>query len=144
MRDIGKNIRVLREKKGMTQEALAEALFVTRQTVSNYETGRSQPDLDTLVRLAALYQVPVEELIYGRRSERRAVLLRRAAWGVVIGYLVLLLACSLFLLAINTVLPPATAADKCLLRTSYMATLTEELLDEAIEVFAGELAEVSA
>lgn len=45
---------------------------------------------------------------------------------------------------VNTVLPPATAADKCLLRTSYMATLTEELLDEAIEVFAGELAEVSA
>ena len=43
---------------------------------------------------------------------------------------------------VNTVLPPATAADKCLLRTSYMATLTEELLDEAIEVFAGELAEV--
>ena len=45
---------------------------------------------------------------------------------------------------VNTVLPPATAADKCLLRTSYMATLTEELLDEAIEVFAGELVEVSA
>lgn len=45
---------------------------------------------------------------------------------------------------VNTVLPPATAADKCLLRTSYMATLTEELLDEAIEVFAGELAEVRA
>ena len=45
---------------------------------------------------------------------------------------------------VNTVLPPATAADKCLLRTSYMATLTEELLDEAIEVFAGELAELSA
>ena len=38
-----------------------------------------------------------------------------------------------------TVLPPATAADKCLLRTSYMATLTEALLDEAIEIFAGEL-----
>ena len=45
---------------------------------------------------------------------------------------------------VNTVLPPATAADKCLLRTSYMATLTEELLDEAIEVFASELAEVEA
>ena len=45
---------------------------------------------------------------------------------------------------VNTVLPPATAADKCLLRTSYMATLTEELLDEAIEVFASELAEEEA
>lgn len=45
MRDIGKNIRTLREKKGMTQEELAQALFVTRQTVSNYETGRSRPDI---------------------------------------------------------------------------------------------------
>ena len=42
------------------------------------------------------------------------------------------------------VLPPATAPDKCLLRTSYMATLTEDLLDEAIEVFAAELAEAEA
>ena len=41
MRDIGKNIKGLRERRGMTQEALAEALFVTRQTVSNYETGVS-------------------------------------------------------------------------------------------------------
>ena len=42
MRDIGKNIRKLRTDIGMTQEELAEALFVTRQTVSNYETGISQ------------------------------------------------------------------------------------------------------
>ena len=100
------NLKTCRTRRGMTQEQVAQQLHTTRQTVSNYETGRSQPDLDTLVRLAALYQVPVEELLYGKRGERRAVLLRRAAWGVVIGYLVLLLACSLFLLAINTVFPP--------------------------------------
>lgn len=41
VRDIGKNIKDLREQKGLTQEALAEQLFVTRQTVSNYETGRT-------------------------------------------------------------------------------------------------------
>ena len=45
MRDIGKNIRLLRQQKIMTQDELAEALFVTRQTVSNYETGRSRPDV---------------------------------------------------------------------------------------------------
>lgn len=39
MRDIGKNIKTLRTAKGMTQEELAAALFVTRQTVSNYETA---------------------------------------------------------------------------------------------------------
>ena len=41
MRDIGKNIRLAREKKGYSQEQLAALLFVTRQTVSNYETGVS-------------------------------------------------------------------------------------------------------
>ncbi len=42
MRDIGKNIRDLRCMRGMTQEQLAEKLFVTRQAVSSYETGVSQ------------------------------------------------------------------------------------------------------
>ena len=37
MRDIGKNIRQLRTEKNMTQDELARKLFVTRQTVSNYE-----------------------------------------------------------------------------------------------------------
>ena len=42
MRDIGKNIRDLRQQKHLTQEELAEQLFVTRQTVSNYENGRTR------------------------------------------------------------------------------------------------------
>ena len=41
MRDIGKNIRALRARRGLSQDQLAEALHVTRQTVSNYETGVS-------------------------------------------------------------------------------------------------------
>ena len=52
MRSIGKNIKTLREKKGLTQEELAQRLFVTRQTVSNYETGRSRPDIDMLLSIA--------------------------------------------------------------------------------------------
>jgi transcriptional regulator with XRE-family HTH domain len=51
MRDIGKNIRYLRESKGLTQDQLAEKLFVTRQTVSNYETGRTRPDVDMIVSI---------------------------------------------------------------------------------------------
>ena len=44
MRDIGKNIKKNRSAKGMRQEELAKALYVTRQTVSNYENSRSKPD----------------------------------------------------------------------------------------------------
>ena len=49
--------------------------------------------------------MPVETLLYGDRKERRAVLLRRAAWGVVAVYLALLLFCSLSLLVMNLSLP---------------------------------------
>ena len=52
MRDIGKNIRDLRIRENMTQDELAEKLHVTRQTVSNYETGRSRPDVDMLTLIA--------------------------------------------------------------------------------------------
>lgn len=62
---IGKNIKKIRQSKAMTQEALAEALFVTRQTVSNYENGRSQPDLDTLLRIAEILGTDINSIIYG-------------------------------------------------------------------------------
>lgn len=66
MRDIGKNIRALRMEKGMTQDALAEALFVTRQTVSNYETGRSRPDVDMLLQIAQVLETDANTVLYGR------------------------------------------------------------------------------
>lgn len=65
MKDIGKNIKNIRQTKGMTQDAMAEALFVTRQTVSNYENGRSRPDLDMLLRISEVLETDVNTIIYG-------------------------------------------------------------------------------
>ena len=65
MRDIGKNIRDLRQARNMTQDDLAERLFVTRQTVSNYETGRTKPDVDMLVRIAEVLEIDINALLYG-------------------------------------------------------------------------------
>ena len=65
MRDIGKNIKTLRQDRGMTQDAMGDALFVTRQTVSNYENGRSRPDLDMLLRIAEILETDVNTIIYG-------------------------------------------------------------------------------
>lgn len=63
--NVGRNIRTLRTRAGITQDQLAETLFVSRQTISNYETGRSQPDVDTLVRLAGALGTDAGALIYG-------------------------------------------------------------------------------
>ena len=55
MRDIGKNIRDLRERAKLTQDALAEQLCTTRQTISNYERGKTRPDVEQILRLAAIF-----------------------------------------------------------------------------------------
>ena len=65
VRDIGKNIRQLREEAGLTQEELAEKLFVTRQTVSNYENGHTRPDLDMLMTIAEVLHADVTHILYG-------------------------------------------------------------------------------
>lgn len=71
MRDIGKNIRYLRESKGLTQDQLAEKLFVTRQTVSNYETGRTRPDVDMIVSIANVLETDANTVFYGLPADKR-------------------------------------------------------------------------
>ena len=67
MRDIGKNIRDLRIQRNMTQDELAEKLFVTRQTVSNYETGKSRPDIEMLERIAEVLDADIRQVLYGKK-----------------------------------------------------------------------------
>lgn len=69
MSDIAKNIKKLRQKKSLTQEELAEKLFVTRQAVSNWETGKNQPDIELLKSLAETFEVDVTELLYEPQSD---------------------------------------------------------------------------
>ena len=68
MRVIGKNIRDLRIQKNMTQDELAEKLFVTRQTVSNYETGKSRPDIEMLERIAEVLDADIRQVLYGGQN----------------------------------------------------------------------------
>lgn len=90
MKQIGKNIKKYRMKMGMTQDQLAEKLCVTRQAVSNWETGKTQPSIETLTALASLFGICVEELIYGKA--RRVVLSpeNTVGSGVIFGGLFLL------------------------------------------------------
>lgn len=92
MADIGKNIRQQRIQKNMTQDDLAARIHTTRQTVSNYETGRSRPDVDTLPLLAEALECNVEQLLSGEATPRmgpqeRKRLLRSA--GITAALLVL-------------------------------------------------------
>ncbi len=67
MNNIAKNIKRLRTEKDMTQDELAEKMHVTRQTVSNWETEKNQPDIDTLACLAQVFETDLNEIIYGNK-----------------------------------------------------------------------------
>lgn len=57
-----KTLARLRVKKGLSQKEVAKELGVTRQAVSGWESGRTQPSVEKLVAVCRLYGVPVEEL----------------------------------------------------------------------------------
>jgi putative transcriptional regulator len=58
------NLRVLRAKKDVTQEDLAEAIGVSRQTINAIELGKFNPSVVTALKLAAFFETTVEEIFY--------------------------------------------------------------------------------
>ena len=63
--EIGKTIKQHRAELGWSQEVLAEKAYVSRQTVSNWETEKSYPDVHSLLILSDLFGVSLDELIKG-------------------------------------------------------------------------------
>lgn len=60
--DVGRNIRQLRVGRGLTQQQVADKLYVTRATLSNYENGRRHPNLIIAILIADFFQVSLDEL----------------------------------------------------------------------------------
>lgn len=58
----------LRTKNGLSQDALAQKCFVTRQAVSRWETGETLPNTETLKRLSQLYNVSINTLLGAPRT----------------------------------------------------------------------------
>ena len=67
--NLGQQIYELRTKKGLSQGELAEALDVSRQSVSKWETGSSVPELDKLIKLSQLFGVTLDELVLDKTPE---------------------------------------------------------------------------
>lgn len=56
-------IKARRKQLGLTQAEVANQLYITRQTISNWEQGKSYPDLNTIVKLSDLYQISIDSLL---------------------------------------------------------------------------------
>lgn len=66
---LGKRICALRMARNMSQGDLAETLDVSRQSVSKWENDAAVPDLDKLIRMCALFDVSMDELVLGKKRE---------------------------------------------------------------------------
>lgn len=63
--DLAKNIVKYRKRNNMSQEQLAEALNISRQSISKWETGENLPSIDNLISLSGLLDISLDELITG-------------------------------------------------------------------------------
>ena len=63
--EVGKQIRKFRQDLNLSQEELASKIFVTRQTISNWENGKNYPDVNSLVMLSQLFNTSLDILVKG-------------------------------------------------------------------------------
>ena len=98
--DIGNQIKDRRARLGLSQDELAQKLYVSRVTISHWETGKSLPDVQSMLLLANLFGTTIDELVKGdvgemremvEKGERRTKLFAAALGGVEIAAVAVLI-----------------------------------------------------
>ena len=87
--DVGNQIRECRQRLGLSQEELAQRLYVTRVTVSHWETGKTLPDVQSMLLLANLFGTTIDEMVRGDVDEMREMVEKdeqqRKAFAIALG-----------------------------------------------------------
>lgn len=65
---LAKRLKEYRKKTGLTQEQLSNALCMKRSAYAYYETGKTMPKLETLVKLASIYNVTLDDLVCEKKE----------------------------------------------------------------------------
>lgn len=74
--ELGSQIKKYRTELGLSQDALAEKIYVSRQSISNWETGKNYPDLNSLIRMSEIFHVTVDVLLKGDVEEMKELISR--------------------------------------------------------------------
>lgn len=107
--DISNQIKTRREAMGLSQEQLAEKLYVSRQTISNWERDKTYPDVQSLLMLSALFDTSIDTLVKGDVTVMEEAVERdRKRLGTRMLWLAVLML-ALFVLAFALILSPAFA-----------------------------------
>lgn len=90
--ELKERLKEHRNRLGLSQEEVAERIFVSRQTISNWETDRTYPDVQSLLLLSELFDTSIDELVKGDVATMEKAIendwktmsrLTGAAWGLV-------------------------------------------------------------
>lgn len=86
--ELPKQLKIHRERLGLSQEEVAKRIFVSRQTMSSWETGKTYPDVQSLLLLSNLFDVSIDELVKGdvevikNNVRKDSETLRRLSWAM--------------------------------------------------------------
>ncbi|MBF0786984.1 MULTISPECIES: helix-turn-helix domain-containing protein [unclassified Streptococcus] len=99
MSQFSTQLKTMRLAKNLSQDALAEQLFISRQSISKWENGDATPDLENLVKLAEVLEVSLDKLLLGKEPEKVVfVKADRTDWQLLVDYWWLLFPLGGFLL----------------------------------------------
>ena len=65
--ELNEKLKELRNSRGLTQEELASALFVSRTAISKWESGRGNPSIDSLKEISSFFSITLDELVSGEK-----------------------------------------------------------------------------
>ncbi|MBO4325272.1 MAG: helix-turn-helix domain-containing protein [Lachnospiraceae bacterium] len=71
--ELSSQMKKYRSEAGLSQDALAERIYVSRQTVSNWETGKNYPDINSLLRMSEVFGITVDTLLKGDVEEMKTI-----------------------------------------------------------------------
>ena len=154
---LGEKIIEERKKYNLSQEALAEMVGVTRQTISNWELNETSPDLKQAQKLAAIFNISMDELIGNKNillekidkteSNSKLIIKLIKVLGITLGILIFVLLCiiGLYFSTINYYQSEATASgegricyfngkisDYVIMKNNTDNTLSFEIEDETV------------
>ena len=122
---VGKQIQHYRKEKNLSQDELAEIIFVSRQSISNWERGATYPDIQNLLLLSKVFEVSLDKLVKGDLETMKQIIhdqefMRYQKDGVV--FTILLIGSPIIMIPLILYLEWFGIAISCLIMLSQCST----------------------